>query len=64
MAHIGEALILKTWVFTLCVSNYKNLTELAHAMDISVSQVYRVLEGKPQHQPQIYHRGDESLPWL
>lgn len=39
-------MILKTRVFTLCVRNYKNLSELAHAMDISVSQVYRVLEGK------------------
>jgi hypothetical protein len=46
MAHKGEAVILKTRVFTLCVRNYKNLSELAHAMDISVSQVYRVLEGK------------------
>jgi predicted transcriptional regulator len=39
-------MILKTRVFTLCVRNYKNLSELAKAMDISVSQVYRVLEGK------------------
>jgi hypothetical protein len=39
-------MILKTRVFTLCVRNYKNLTELANAMEISVSQVYRVLEGK------------------
>ena len=46
MAHKGEAMILKTRVFTLCVRSYKNLSELAHAMDISVSQVYRILEGK------------------
>jgi hypothetical protein len=46
MAHTGVAVILKTRVFTLCVRNYKNLSELAGAMDISVSQVYRVLEGK------------------
>jgi len=39
-------MILKTRVFTLCVRNYKNLSELARAMEISVSQVYRVLEGK------------------
>jgi hypothetical protein len=39
-------MILKTRVFTLCVRNFKNLSELAGAMDISVSQVYRVLEGK------------------
>jgi hypothetical protein len=46
MAHMGVDVILKTRVFTLCVRNYKNLSELAGAMDISVSQVYRVLEGK------------------
>jgi hypothetical protein len=46
MAHTGVAMILKTRVFTLCVRNYKNLSELARAMEISVSQVYRVLEGK------------------
>ena len=39
-------MILKTRVFTLCVRNYKNLSELARAMELSVSQVYRVLEGK------------------
>ena len=39
-------MILKTRVFSLCVRNYKNLSELAGAMEISVSQVYRVLEGK------------------
>lgn len=42
----GEVMVLKTRVFTLCVRNYKNLSELARAMEISVSQVYRVLEGK------------------
>lgn len=46
LAYKGEVMILKTRVFTLCVRNYKNLTELARAMEISVSQVYRVLEGK------------------
>jgi predicted transcriptional regulator len=39
-------MLLKTRVFDLCPRNYRNLTELAKAMDISVSQVYRVLEGK------------------
>jgi predicted transcriptional regulator len=39
-------MLLKTRVFDLCPRNYKNLTELAKAMEISVSQVYRVLEGK------------------
>ena len=35
---------LKTRVFEL--NHYKNLSELAQAMGISVSQVYRVQEGK------------------
>jgi len=39
-------MILKTKVFDLYVNNYRNLSELAEAMEISVSQVYRVLEGK------------------
>jgi predicted transcriptional regulator len=39
-------MILKTKVFNLYVNNYRNLSELAEAMEISVSQVYRVLEGK------------------
>ncbi len=39
-------MLLKTRVFDLYSSHYKNLSELAEAMEISVSQVYRVLEGK------------------
>jgi hypothetical protein len=39
-------MLLKTRVFDLCPGRYKNLSELAGAMEISVSQVYRVLEGK------------------
>ena len=39
-------MILKTRVFELCDGNYKNLSELAQAMGVSVSQVYRVREGK------------------
>ena len=39
-------MLLKTKVFDLYVRNYSNLSELAMAMEISVSQVYRVLEGK------------------
>ena len=42
----GMVMILKTRVFTLYPKNYRNLSELAHAMGISVSQVYRVLGGK------------------
>ncbi len=39
-------MLLKTRVFDLCPERYKNLSELAEAMEISVSQVYRVQEGK------------------
>ena len=39
-------MLLKTRIFDLCPKKYRNLTELAKAMEISVSQVYRVLEGK------------------
>ena len=39
-------MIIKTKIFELCNSNYGNLCELAEAMGISVSQIYRVREGK------------------
>jgi len=39
-------MIVKTRIFGLCPGKYKNLSELAQAMEISVSQVYRVREGK------------------
>ena len=39
-------MIVRTTVFELCDEKYGNLTELARAMGISVSQVYRVREGK------------------
>ncbi|MGD9115590.1 MAG: helix-turn-helix transcriptional regulator [Dehalococcoidia bacterium] len=39
-------MLLKTRVFDLCPGRYRNLSELARAMGISVSQVYRVQEGK------------------
>ena len=39
-------MIIKTRVFELCDGKYKNLSELAWAMGISVSQIYRVREGK------------------
>jgi len=37
---------LETKVFELYYKSYRNLAELAHAMGISVSQIYRVREGK------------------
>ena len=39
-------MIVKTRIFELCDGRYHNLSELAMAMGISVSQVYRVREGK------------------
>ncbi len=39
-------MIVRTRIFELCNNGYKNLSELAQAMGISVSQVYRVREGK------------------
>ena len=38
-------MIVKTRIFDLS-NGYKNLSELAKAMGISVSQIYRVREGK------------------
>ena len=37
---------LKTKIFELCNGRYTNLIELAQAMGISASQVYRVRRGK------------------
>ena len=39
-------MIIKTRIFELCNGRYTNLSELAQAMGISVSQIYRVREGK------------------
>ncbi len=39
-------MIIRTRVFELCNGNYRNLSDLAEAMGLSISQVYRVREGK------------------
>ena len=39
-------MIIGTRIFELCDDKYENLSELAETMGISVSQVYRVREGK------------------
>ena len=39
-------MIIKTRVFEMANGKYHNLSDLARAMRISVSQVYRVREGK------------------
>lgn len=39
-------MIVKTRIFELCNERYRNLSELARSMEISISQIYRVREGK------------------
>jgi hypothetical protein len=39
-------MIIKTRVFEMANGRYHNLSDLARAMGISISQVYRVREGK------------------
>lgn len=45
---MADNLRIRTKVFDLSFHGYRNLSELAEAMGISVSQVYRVREGKRQ----------------
>jgi hypothetical protein len=42
----AKGLIIRTRVFEIASGRFENLSELAGAMGISVSQVYRVREGK------------------
>ncbi len=39
-------MIVRTRIFELCNGRYSNLSQLAMAMGISVSQIYRVREGR------------------
>jgi D-Tyr-tRNAtyr deacylase len=39
-------MIIKTRVFEMADGKYQNLSDLAKAMGLSVSQIYRVREGK------------------
>jgi len=39
-------MVIKTRIFELSNGKYRNLSELARAMGLSLSQVYRVREGK------------------
>jgi len=41
-------MIIKTRIFEISNHKYNNLSELAYVMGISVSQIYRVKEGKRQ----------------
>ncbi len=42
----GLKMIIKTRIFDMANSKYDNLSELAKAMGLSISQIYRVREGK------------------
>ena len=42
----NAGMIIRTRIFELCDGRYCNLSELAHAMGLLASQVYRVREGK------------------
>ena len=46
MAKDTVAMIIRTRIFLLCDGKYQNLSELAKAMELSTSQLYRVREGK------------------
>jgi hypothetical protein len=46
MISKGRRMVIRTRVFELCNGKYRNLSELARAMGLSLSQVYRVREGK------------------
>jgi hypothetical protein len=43
---MAENLMVRTKAFDLSYRGYRNLPELAKAMGISVSQIYRAREGK------------------
>ena len=45
-AEVLAVMIIKTRIFELYNGHYKNLSDLAQSMGISVSQIYRVHEGK------------------
>ena len=45
-AKAAAPVVIKTRIFDYCGKKYANLCDLAHAMGISVSQIYRVREGK------------------
>ncbi len=57
-------MIIKTKVFELCNGKYENLSELARAMGISVSQVYRVREGKRHINEKFIIGATKAFPGL
>ena len=55
-------MILKTRVFELYPGRYSNLSELAQVMEISVSQVYRVREGKRRINQKFFIGAIKAFP--
>ena len=46
MIGVVVIMLIRARIFRFCSGDYKNLTELAQAMGISISQIYRVRKGK------------------
>ena len=53
---------IKTRIFELCNGKYRNLSELARVMGLSVSQVYRVREGKRSINQKFIIGAKRALP--
>ncbi len=53
---------IRTRIFELAEGKYKNLSELAQAMGLSVSQVYRVREGQRSITPKFIIGAREAFP--
>ena len=58
----GVGMLIKTRIFDLCNGNYQNLSDLARAMGLSVSQVYRVREGKRDINHKFIIGAKEAFP--
>ena len=55
---------LRTRVFDLAHDHYDNMTELAKAMGLSTSQVYRVQQGKRGINESFIIGAKKAFPWL
>ena len=55
-------MIIKIGVFELCNGKYKNLSEVAQAMGILVSNVYRVREGRRNINQKLIIRAIKAFP--
>ena len=55
-------MVVKTRIFELSLNGHKNLSELAQAMEVSVSQIYRVRQGKRQINQKFIVGAMEAFP--